>query len=194
MKEENKKKLFISFEDTLKQDWSKSKLVDLVDYIENHYHNSLIKKLAGLEELIDKVNEVHKARFDDNLSFLVMVFKSFRTELEEHTAKEEKILFPYIRELAGFSEGKLQKPLPPEGTMKNVIRYMERYEHENALKTLKDIRELTGDYSLPSFDCLIFPLLYEGLQKLEKDLSEHIYLENHVLFPEAIKFEENCDM
>lgn len=172
------------------KDPEKMSITELADYIDNNYHKPLRARLARLEELIEKVHTVHKARMDESLSFLKMVFISFKEELMEHLVKEETVLFPYIRQLEDFSLGKSPRPVPPEGTIKTVISYMEMYEHTNALKSLQEIRELTHDYSLPDFKCLIFPLLYEGLEKLEKDLYEHIHLENHVLFPGTIKLEE----
>lgn len=163
---------------------------ELTDYIENHYHKSLKSRMSRLEELIDKVHRVHKAKFDESLSFFKTVFTSFKEELEEHLEKEEKVLFPYIRKVTDFSEGKGHKPVPPEGTVKTIINHMEKYEHKNSLNSLKEIMELAGDYALPDFNCLIFPLLHEGLKKLEKDLYEHISLENKVLYPGTIELEE----
>jgi regulator of cell morphogenesis and NO signaling len=45
---------------------------------------------------------------------------------------------------------------------------------------------LTGDLTLPAEACNTWRALYAGLAKFAEDLTEHIHLENNILFP---KFE-----
>ena len=45
---------------------------------------------------------------------------------------------------------------------------------------LAALRALTGNYALPSDACLSFRALYERLDALERELHEHIALENEV--------------
>jgi regulator of cell morphogenesis and NO signaling len=47
---------------------------------------------------------------------------------------------------------------------------------------LKELEEVTGDFSTPEGACATFQLTYSKLHQLEKDLFVHIYLENSVLF------------
>lgn len=64
------------------------------------------------------------------------------------------------------------------------------YEHEGAGRLLEALRKTTQNYAvLPDF-CTSFRALYDGLQQLEADLHEHIFLENNILFPKAISLEE----
>ena len=51
------------------------------------------------------------------------------------------------------------------------------------------MRELTSNYQLPDDACLTFATLYETLDAMEKDLHEHIHLENNILFPSAAALE-----
>jgi regulator of cell morphogenesis and NO signaling len=44
---------------------------------------------------------------------------------------------------------------------------------------------LTSAYSVPEDACTTFRAYYAGLATLERDLHEHIHLENNVLFPRA---------
>jgi len=53
-------------------------------------------------------------------------------------------------------------------------------------------RELTSGYALPEDVCPSFESLYEGLKGIEADLHEHIHLENNILFPKAIKIEQQA--
>ena len=51
------------------------------------------------------------------------------------------------------------------------------------------MRRTTSNYELPGDACPTFAALYEGLQDMERDLHEHIHLENNILFPAAVELE-----
>ncbi|HPZ08945.1 MAG TPA: iron-sulfur cluster repair di-iron protein [Candidatus Eremiobacteraeota bacterium] len=176
------------------KDWSKENLSELADYIENNHHGFMKKQIPELKDLMVKVTRVHGDRHGKIFAYLNLVLDSFWVEIWEHMLKEEHVLFPYIRNLETYSLEKGEKPLPPYGTVANIIRHMERYEHANAGQTLLDIREYTENYLLPSDACYSFKALYDGLQSLEKDLHEHIHLENNILFPGTIELEKNCQI
>ena len=48
---------------------------------------------------------------------------------------------------------------------------------------LKELRQVTDDYKIPSDVCETFISTYNKLQELESDLFQHIHLENNILFP-----------
>jgi regulator of cell morphogenesis and NO signaling len=62
-------------------------------------------------------------------------------------------------------------------------------EHDNAGEVLRQIRKLTRDFAAPEDACVSFRTLYNALEELERDLHEHIHLENNILFPRAIEME-----
>jgi regulator of cell morphogenesis and NO signaling len=66
-------------------------------------------------------------------------------------------------------------------------------EHRSATEALKNIRDLTSGYTVPSYGCPTYRALIEGLQVLEADLHLHIHLENNILFPRAIALERSAD-
>ena len=54
---------------------------------------------------------------------------------------------------------------------------------------LREIREASNHYLVPRDACLSYRELYQGLQALEEDLHQHMFLENYILFPRAAKLE-----
>jgi regulator of cell morphogenesis and NO signaling len=64
-----------------------------------------------------------------------------------------------------------------------------QFEHEEAGTILEKMRAVTNGYSVPDDACPSFKALYVGLDELEKDLHQHIHLENNVLFPLATELE-----
>jgi regulator of cell morphogenesis and NO signaling len=72
--------------------------------------------------------------------------------------------------------------------MQRPIRMM-MIEHDTDGERLAEMRRITSDYRLPAEACPSFTALYAGLQDLERDLHQHIHLENNVLFPAAAELE-----
>jgi regulator of cell morphogenesis and NO signaling len=62
-------------------------------------------------------------------------------------------------------------------------------EHDSAGESLARLRELTGGYTPPADACNTFRAFYAELAELERDLHQHIHLENNILFPRAVKLE-----
>jgi len=95
--------------------WSTMGVVDLVDHIESIHHRYLWDELPRLTALLDKIVGVHGARHPE-LSVVREVFAELRADLEPHLTKEERVLFPAIRELAGadappaFAFGERRQP------------------------------------------------------------------------------------
>jgi regulator of cell morphogenesis and NO signaling len=105
-------------------------------------------------------------------------------DLLPHMMKEEQILFPYVEGLENGGTGD-----SCFGTVANPVRVM-MMEHERVGELLVALRAATSEYKLPDDACLSFRALYETLAGLERDLHEHIHLENNVLFPRALRLEE----
>jgi regulator of cell morphogenesis and NO signaling len=62
-------------------------------------------------------------------------------------------------------------------------------EHDTAGDLLRKLREVTSDYQVPADACISYRTLYEALENFEKDLHQHIHLENNLLFPKAVEQE-----
>ncbi len=123
-------------------DWTKETLTTLCDHIENVHHGYLRLALPRLTMLTEKVAERHGQR-DPRLPQISDVFKAFRAEMEAHTAKEERVLFPAIRSLEG----------PGEATqfarqISQPIQVM-LADHDKAGAALEKMSALTGGIKIP---------------------------------------------
>ena len=145
--------------------WDERPIRELVDHIEAWYHARLRAELPELVALAAKVEERHADKPSSP--------RGLRTHLEgvhesvlDHLAKEEQILFPMIR------GGRI-----PAGP----IHVMEA-EHADHADNLQRTRALTADLVAPAEACPTWRALYLRLGELERELMEHIHLENNVLF------------
>jgi regulator of cell morphogenesis and NO signaling len=155
----------------------------LCDHIVERHHEYLRRELPRLMAMSDKVARVHGDR-DPRLEGVADEVRQLAAELDLHTMKEERILFPAIRALARC-EG---LPFMPFGTLSNPIHAMES-EHDEAGGGLERLAELTDDFTPPEWACNTYQALLDGLHDLTLDLHEHIHKENNVLFPRALEEE-----
>ncbi len=162
-------------------DWAGLSLTALCEHIIKVHHEHLRGELSRLHAMVDKVASVHGDNHAETIK-IRSVFKRLKAELESHMGKEEVILFPWIRRIdAGQAAGPF-----PNDAVGSPIKCMED-EHAEAGEALARLNELTGGYDPPPHACNTWRVLYDGLERLEKDMHIHIHKENNVLFPRTLK-------
>jgi regulator of cell morphogenesis and NO signaling len=159
----------------------------LVDHITRTHHAFTLRELGRLERLLTKVRDKH-GRTHPELADVGYAFGHLLLDLLPHMQKEERMLFPYVVELERAAIERRRALPPPFVTVKNPIRMM-MLEHDTAGDFLREIRAATANFEIPESACTSFRALYEGLEGLERDLHQHIHLENNVLFPRAAELE-----
>lgn len=144
---------------------------ELIPHLLEQFHAPHREELPRLLEMARKVESVHADKpecphgLGDHL-------QAMSEELELHMQKEEQVLFPLI--LAG------------RGRMAGAPIACMEDEHQDAGRSLRRLRELAHDFSAPENACNTWCALYLGLEEFERDLMEHIHLENNALFPRAL--------
>jgi regulator of cell morphogenesis and NO signaling len=169
-------------------DWSLAPLAVLAEHIVSVHHAYVKSEVPRLQRLLAKVVGVHGNRHPE-LGRIQVVFLEAAQELTMHMIKEEQMLFPYITTLeAALREHRTVAP-PRFGTVRNPIQMM-MMEHDSAGEDLREIRELSGNYTPPQDACVSFQSLYTALREFEADLHQHVHLENNILFPKAVESEQ----
>jgi len=164
-------------------DFQKLSLTELITHILETHHVFTKSEMGRIRALVTKVIGAHGANHPELLT-VGELFQRLCADLEPHMFKEEQILFPYIVRM----EQAETVLLAPFGTVKNPIRMM-MMEHDTAGDILRKLRAVTADYRVPSDGCSSYQTLYQALEGFEKDLHQHIHLENNVLFPKAVELE-----
>ncbi|HUP46547.1 MAG TPA: iron-sulfur cluster repair di-iron protein [Thermoanaerobaculia bacterium] len=167
-------------------DWQTRSLADVQDYILSVHHTYTRQAIETISMLSEKVANRHGGGHEEVLA-VRRIFAALADELAPHLMKEEQILFPFVEELEAASDGGA-RPESCFGTIANPIRVM-LMEHDTAASRLAELRSATGGYVLPEDACLSFRALYEQLGELERDLHQHMHLENNLLFPRALQLE-----
>lgn len=141
---------------------------DLISHILARYHQVHRRELPELRNLAVRVEKVHAEHPAVPVGLSALLAR-IQGELESHMQKEEQVLFPLM--LAGGNP----MIVHPIGMM--------RHEHDSHGEELRALAALTNDMTLPDGACNSWRALYAGLAKLAEDLTEHIHIENNVLFP-----------
>lgn len=169
-------------------DFQQLALAELITHIVDSHHVFTKSEMDRLEALTEKVIGAHGGNHPE----LVRVGELFQTlcaDLKPHMFKEERVLFPYIAAMEQAAAQNQPRPFAPFGTVNNPVRMM-MMEHDTAGEILRELRALTSDYKVPPDACISYQTLYQALEAFEKDLHQHIHLENNLLFPKAVNLEE----
>ncbi|NBI05549.1 iron-sulfur cluster repair di-iron protein [Senegalia massiliensis] len=146
-----------------------------IDYIVNKHHTFMKEEMPITQELLSKILKVHYVSHGTELSKLHRLFNNLKAEIEEHLIKEEELLFPMIKQY---------EKDPTEENRKKAFKVLEETEseHEAAGDILKEMRKITDGFKVPEDGCNTYRITFEKIEAIEKDLFEHIHLENNILF------------
>lgn len=168
-------------------DFQTLSLTELVTYIVETHHIFTRSEMARIEALSAKVINAHSANHPELLK-VANLFQRLSADLKPHMFKEEQVLFPYIVGMEQAAAKGQPFPFAPFGTVRNPVWMMTK-EHDGAGEILRELRLVTADYKVPPDACMSYQTLYRALEGFEKDLHQHIHLENNVLFPKAVELE-----
>lgn len=153
--------------------WSEAPLADVIAEIVNRHHAFIRTETPRLQALAAKVAKRHGAAHPE-LAYIEEAFTTLANELSTHMFEEERTVFPSIESVNGDA-------LPPDAIATMVA------EHEDAGELLAKMRDLSNNFQLPEGACNSFRALYQGLEEFERDLHQHVHLENNILFARAIE-------
>jgi regulator of cell morphogenesis and NO signaling len=163
----------------------------LADYIEKKHHRYVEEKTPVLHQFLDKLCSVHGERHPELLE-INEHFSASAHELAAHMKKEELILFPFVKKMVNAKMENSAIQSPQFGTVENPIAMMMQ-EHDIEGERFRHIAELSNNYNPPADACNTYKVTFSMLQEFEQDLHLHIHLENNILFPGAIKLEQQFD-
>ena len=145
-------------------------------------------KIPILLQYLDKLCRAHSGTHPELLEIREL-FEGCGQELSLHMKKEEIILFPYIKEMENARRMNTQMHAISFDTVDDPIAMM-MSEHDHEGVRFRRIAELSNNYTPPADGCNTYKVTYSMLNDFEKDLHEHIHLENNILFPRAKQLEK----
>ena len=169
------------------QVWNRSRLSALADHIAESHHGYVRRETPRIKALLAKVIGRHGDSHPE-VKQIEELFNAVSEELSTHMLKEEQVLFPYIAKMeAAFLDGQ-PRPAAFFGSVTKPIANM-LADHDDAGALFSRMRELSNGYQPPASSCPTYRGLYQGLQEFERDLHQHVHLENNILFTRAVEME-----
>ncbi len=159
----------------------------LADYIYNQHHLFYYNEVLVIKDMLTKVTNHHGGNHPE-LGYLYSLFTKLVQELDMHFAKEEEVVFPFIKALVLAKKTGNFVALYSQPSLTEPIQLMEA-DHEIAGEVLAAMKKVTDNYNPPADACNSYRFLYKKLNELDEDLHQHIHLENNILFPKALKLE-----
>jgi regulator of cell morphogenesis and NO signaling len=160
----------------------------LADFIVNTHHRYVRRMLPQIRAHLAKLVSVHGMNHPE-LSTITSRFEMVAEELTHHMQKEEVVLFPAIKTLVALSTREQATRQAPF-SIRRPIEMMEA-EHQSAGDALIFIRAASGEFVPPADACETYRVTYRELEDFERDLHQHVHLENNILFPKAISLEDD---
>jgi len=157
-------------ESRLAAPWRALALTELIDHIILTYHRPFDAELGEAASAVDAARRSHGTPEHDAWATLAHDLAELRLDMEQHMAKEERVLFPWLR-------GRADTAAAP-------IRAMQ-LEHSDTLQLLYAIHATLRrciDASPGPLDRTVA----NHINHIERWLCEHIYLESNELFPRAL--------
>lgn len=152
--------------------WDQRPLDELIDHLIAAYHRPLADELSQLLAAVRALRATERGDRARQLDELIGALVVLEEEVGEHMAKEEQLLFPWIRSGSGRGSG-----VP--------VKLMHR-DHRATAARLDRIRELIERLSPRRASSGRWRKLREQVARVDDLHREHIHLENNVLFPRAL--------
>ncbi len=161
----------------------------LTEYIINVHHFYLKKILPELKPLLEHFTDEHSNKYPE-LTQLKNDFTKLYKYLLPHIEEEEKLIFPYIKQVAHAYQSKDSYAALLVKTLRKPVEKIMAHDHEILFEIIQPLRKLTNQYTAPAKACTSHRVIFSKLKELDTDLVQHIYLENDILFPKALEMEK----
>lgn len=164
-------------------------LRNLIASILARHHEYLKHELPGIEAGMTEAARIESGTYRQLAGAMLPLLVRFRQELEGHMKREELNLFPLIERLECAFASRQPAPRNSFGPLSNAIQFMnEDHDFENSL--LDKMAEISHGFAAPPDAHSTYTNLMTRLQALKLDLEEHTRKEDEILFPAAIRLEE----
>jgi len=147
----------------------------------HHYYNKII--LPNIEKLIEQL-KWEGTDAEKNISVLKKFFSQYLKEVNEHTANEEKDIYPYVLELENnFNQKKPDFSFIKKLEKKSIRDYADTHDELNS--ALLDLKNIMIKYLQPAKNKEVTEQVLTEIFKLEADMKDHTKLEDNVVVPLA---------
>ncbi|MCS6824434.1 MAG: hypothetical protein NZ529_09070 [Cytophagaceae bacterium] len=160
----------------------------ILDYLKKTHKYYLNKSIPEMELTLHDI--LRKYPSEISLVSLSTLFLQYKRKLVKHIKDEEDLLFPYIEHLLElFKNPELNSRLFKNLTDHFSIRTFEE-SHDEIEEEVVMIKEIIFNLSPKHPIAFSFRIFLNQLQNFENDLHRHSIIEDSVLIPKSLVFED----
>lgn len=161
-------------------------LTEITRYVVAHFHRRARSILVELTELSRQVCSAHSERLA-MLWDMKDAIEQLVRELVPHMRGEEQYHFRYIDSMQSPALDR-EILVPLYGTIQYPLQSL-RHDHSRDLAAMADLRVIASDFIPPASSCERVQRLYALLATFERELQQHVQIEDQTLFPRAVEME-----
>jgi regulator of cell morphogenesis and NO signaling len=142
---------------------------DTINEIVSTHHKYLQSEMPGIAKLSSTILRVH-GREHKELRDVHRLFNNTKTVLEQILIIKEVDIFPYI---------KMYERKPSKELLEEIIPNLRELDKDymEIEDNLKELREITNDYTPPDDGCETYDKTFEKLEEFDKIVLENIKVE-----------------
>lgn len=159
----------------------------VIAYLKHAHHLFIRHKLPYMLRLIERL-DVSQFADKQQAQDLQIVFPLFVQDFIKHIHEEEDTLFAYIHMLDKARHGIHNLAAVYYQIEKFSIQHF-AIEHHNEDDEMSGIRDITNNYHIAPEAALHMRVIYSELQAFEEELKIHAGIEDEILFPKAMRLE-----
>ncbi|RLD42704.1 MAG: hypothetical protein DRI86_11240, partial [Bacteroidetes bacterium] len=162
----------------------------IFDYLRKAHDFYLNVKIPEIRQLINRMLETENLEIQKAVLLISKLFEDYALQLEQHIAREDNVVYPYVLILEQAYETKNITDLELF-LIKHDFKIDEyARNHDNIEEKLYDIKSLIIKYIVPDNNYVNSFKVLGQLAHLEDDINDHSTMENKVLIPRVRKMEE----
>ncbi len=158
----------------------------LIESIVKTHHEFAKDNAVIIYSLAQKVAYRHCESHPELLKLTEVIFLFFHDLLNE--MRQEEFFFAYIRQIAKEKRHRQRPDNTDSKVLTDTLKLLQN-DLEKALNYLKVIRQIAGNYKIPSDACHSYRSLLEMLKDFEEYLIVHFHLEKDILFLKLSAFD-----
>ena len=158
----------------------------LCHYLQQSHHNYSQVMLPIIQHHIERIASQYGKDYP-HLHLLNNIFDTFRKDFLVHIKYENEVVFPYIKKLERHTMHFTHEFLMQ---IKEFSLEMFILKHAHDDDDMLMIRSLTGQFKTDADDHIAYRILMKELEEFEQDLKLHSLIEEKILIPKALKFEQ----
>jgi regulator of cell morphogenesis and NO signaling len=157
----------------------------VMHHLAETHHRFTYDTLVEIERLVARALTSPEGRRD--LEPLLPTLRELEAILVGHLLEEERLLFPAIRRLS-TAAGQPPSHARQARRRRKVALLIENLDLDHAVcrRRFADLARLTRDLAPRAATSPVLPALHTLLAELETDLTQHLAIEERVLFPAAL--------